>query len=95
MSLHPSAAENSIRRVSRTPSLQALSPRVAVGADARFASTTGISEPNLKVRRRQLVSGFFRPFHKANSVTAKDVSEAGIDPFLRLFEPIKIKVMQV
>jgi hypothetical protein len=66
-----------------------------MGAYARVASTTGISEPNLKVRWRKLVSSFFRPFHEAYRVAAKNIPEAGVCPFLWLFEPIKIKVMQV
>jgi len=66
-----------------------------VRAEARLATTTGISEPDLKVRRRKLVSGFLGPFHEADGVAAKDVAEARIYPFLWLFEAIKIKVMQV
>jgi hypothetical protein len=66
-----------------------------VRADARSASTTGISEPDLKVCRWKLVCRLLRPFHEANGVAVEDVPEPGVHPLLRSFEAIKIKVMQV
>jgi hypothetical protein len=44
----------------------------------RIASTTGVFETNLNIRRRKLVCSLLGPFHEAHGVAAKDVPEAGV-----------------
>ena len=44
---------------------------------------------------RQIRASFFRPFDEADAIAQKVFVKARINKFFRLFEPIKIKVIQV
>jgi hypothetical protein len=75
--------------------IEALLSCVSLSGDCRLPSLARVLQPDRQVGGRELVACFLWPLDKAYIIPVERIAKACINPFMWIFEPIEIKMMQV
>ena len=75
--------------------IEALFSRVSLSGDNRLPSRARVFQADRQVGRRELVGCLLWPLDKAYVIPLERIAKACINPFMRIFESIEIKMMQV
>ena len=75
--------------------LETLLSRVSLSGDRRLPSCVRVLQSDRQVGWGEPVACFLRPLHQPYIIPIEGIAKACINPFARVFEAIKIKVMQV
>jgi hypothetical protein len=75
--------------------IETLLSRISLSGDGRLPSCIRVLQSYGQVGRGELVACFLWPLHEAYIIPIEGVAKARINPFMRVFESIEIKVMQV